>query len=141
MNRNSRKIMPLIATAALTLSTFAMAGPPQGDGHRGMGPPSAERMLAHLEEALDLTAEQSEALLPVLLAAEEERRAIIEEAMERTRPEICANMEATHESILAVLTPEQAAEFETLMAQRKDRMHGRGRHGGFSDLNCDENRG
>ena len=138
MNQIARMKFPVLALAALVFSAAAMAGPKHRDEHGRMGPPSAERQLAHLEEALDLTAEQSEELLAVLLVAEEERRAIHESIMEQARPQICANMTSTHDNIVAVLTPEQAEEFEALMEARKDRAGRHARRGGFGDLDCSD---
>lgn len=129
-----------VALAALLLSFAALAGPPDDsprwhDGPRH-GPPGAEQHLARLDEALDLSDAQSAELLALLQTVEAERQALHERIMTEYRPEICALMQDTEAGIVAVLTPEQAALFEELKANRRDHFAGRWGHGPVG-FDCD----
>lgn len=133
--------LSLLALALLTASATASAQPPgfgqRGhDGARHHGPPGAEQQLARLDEALDLSDEQAAQLLEVLQTTEAERQALHERVMAEFRPEFCALMEETDSGILALLTPEQAATFDQLKAERRERAGGRwGR--GMPGLDCE----
>jgi len=141
---NTRRILslagvalPVLSLAALLTATTLQARPPESDDHWRFGPPDAEMQLARLNQALDLTDEQSAQLLRVLQAAEVERADLHARIMEQMQPEICALMQATEAEILAVLTPEQAATFAQLKEDRQSRFTGRHGHGmGLPD--CDE---
>lgn len=115
---------------ALTTAMFAasaMAEPPRGKGNSGEwrhGPPGAEQQLARLDQALELSDEQSAELLGVLQAADAERQALHERVMAEFRPEICALMLETEADIIAVLTPEQAETFQQLKEERRQRKDG-----------------
>jgi len=137
MNRKSRIIPFAIALSGLLAAGTAAAGHPDSDrsGHHGAF--NAEHQLARLDRALHLSDEQSAELLPVLQAAEAERQALHQRVMEQLKPEVCAQLQATHEEILTVLTPEQAEEFDNIISDRKGRFQDRGRHAGMSDFNCD----
>lgn len=133
-----------VTLAALLLSFAAFAGPPADppdggprwhDGSRH-GPPGAEQHLARLDEALDLSDAQSAELLALLQAAEADRQVLHERIMSEYRPEICALMQDTEAGIVAVLTPEQAAAFEDLKANRRDRFAAHWGHGP-AGFDCD----
>ena len=139
MNQKLRIIPVAMALSGILAAGAVIAGGhPESDRKGHSGPPSAERQVARLEHALDLSDQQSAELLTILQAAEEERQAMHQRVMEQLRPEVCAQMQATHEEILDVLTPEQAEEFDQMMAERKDRFHDRSHRGGMPDFNCDE---
>jgi Spy/CpxP family protein refolding chaperone len=128
-------ILPL---AALLFTASAMAEPPHGTGPGGEwhhGPPGAEQQLSRLDQALDLSDEQSAELLAVLQAAEAERQALHERVMAEFRPEVCALMQGTDADILAVLTPAQAETYQQMKEERRQRKGGGGGHH-YADLDC-----
>ena len=132
-HRITKLALSLAAAAVLTAGT-ALAQSPHRDGrgheapHHG-GPPSAEQQLARLHEQLQLTDQQSIQLLEVLQAREEEHEALRARMMEQMRPEICSLMQDTEADILAVLTPEQGAQFLELQEDRRARALKRGGRG------------
>lgn len=132
----------ILSLGALMFAASAMAEPPRGNGPGGEwhhGPPGAEQQLSRLDQALDLSDEQSAELLAVLQAAEAGRQALHERVMAELRPEICTLMQDTDADILAVLTPEQAATWQQMKEERRQRQNG-GQDGGrghrFGDLDC-----
>lgn len=137
MKLDIRKVALGAGLAGLLLSTAAIAGNPGHERGKMHGKFGAEHQLARMRRALDLSDEQSQELLVILQAAEEERRATFERVMEEAKPEICAQRDATHSAILDVLTVDQAEEFEEVLAERRDRFHQDGRRGGMPDLSCD----
>jgi Spy/CpxP family protein refolding chaperone len=132
----------ILSLSALMFAASAMAEPPRGNGPGGEwhhGPPGAEQQLSRLDQALDLSDEQSAELLAVLQAADAERQALHERVMAEFRPEICALMQDTDADILAVLTPEQAATWQQMKEERRQRQGGGwggGRGHRFGDLDC-----
>lgn len=120
-------IFATLAASALLATGIALAQPPDHEGvwdgafHEGTwhgGPPSAQGQLARLHELLQLTDEQSQQLLAVLLAREDEQQALRTRILEEMRPEICMLRRNTEADILAVLTPEQAELFLQHQAER-----------------------
>lgn len=128
----------ILALTTLMFAASAMAQPPRGNGPSGEwhhGPPGAEQQLARLDQALDLSDEQSAELLAVLQAADAERQALHERVMAQFRPEICALMLETDADVIAVLTPEQAETFLQMKEERRQRKDGSwGRR--LADLDC-----
>lgn len=122
--------------AGLLICSAAIAGAPGHDRGKHHGKFGAEQQLSRMQRALDLSDDQTVELLVILQAAEEERRATFERVMEEVKPEICAQRDMTHSEILEVLTAEQAAEFESHLAERGARFEEGGR-GGRPELNCD----
>ena len=137
MHLNNRYLVIAVTLAGLLATGYAAAQPSERDhGKHGKHrmPHGAEQQLARLDEALDLSDEQSAELLPILQNAESERRALHERMQEEFRPELCAMMGSTHSRILSVLTPEQAEHFDEIKSQRSERRHqGRGR----PNLDCE----
>lgn len=94
---------------------------------------SPDRMLTHLSERLELTADQEERLLPILEESFDSRRELFEivrsqEVIERSSvrqqmEDLDADLE---ERVAAVLTAEQMEEFNELQEERHSRK-GRGR--------------
>lgn len=125
-----------IALASFLMVSTATAENSEHHKSRHKGGPSAEKHLAHLDSALDLSDEQSAELLEVLQAAEDEREALHQAMMEQYRPEICALRDATEAEIAGILTPEQAAQFEDLQEGRKDRWQRRHEHRSLAALDC-----
>lgn len=134
INFSKTVIIAGLVSLMFSAATFAQGGPGHGKRH---GKPGVEHHLDRLQRALDLNDEQYMELLVILQSAEEERRAIFEQALEQARPEICAQRDATHAAVLEVLTDEQAEEFEELKAERMERFEEGGRRGGMPDLSCD----
>ena len=128
----------ILSLTALVCAASAMAEPPHGQGPGGEwhhGPPGPEQQLSRLDQALDLSDEQSAELLAVLQAADAEREALHERVMAEFRPELCALMQDTDADILAVLTPEQAATWQQIKDERRQHKEG-GRGHRFGDLDC-----
>jgi Spy/CpxP family protein refolding chaperone len=120
--KNRISICPaLLAMAALLTAGSALAGPPDHDGSWRMGPPSAEQQLARLSQELGLDREQSRQMLDLLQAAEVEHEAIRARFFEQAGPEICAIRQNTEAEIMALLTPDQAEQFQRLKEDRLDR--------------------
>ena len=124
MTRNKLVLIPTLTLAALFAAGAALAQAERPDREWHHGPPGAVQQLAHLEQALDLTDDQSLQLLEVLQAAEAEREALHTRAMESFQPEVCALRERTQAEIMAILTPEQAATLEQLKQERAGRREG-----------------
>jgi Spy/CpxP family protein refolding chaperone len=104
----------LLAMAALLTTGSALAGPPDRDDSWRMGPPSAEQRLARMSQELGLDHEQARQMLELLQAAEAEHDAIRARFFEQAGPEICAVRQNTEAEIMALLTPEQAAQYQLL---------------------------
>lgn len=104
--------------------------PPPGHGPGQHGGPGGrfdpERRLAHLTEALGLSAEQQTQLRTIIAAQAEAMKRISESGLtgDERREAMRAAREADRAEILAVLTPEQRQKFAELRPQ------GPGRRGG-----------
>lgn len=133
MNLKKSTLLAGLMLAALLPAVTALAQSERSGGNWHHGPPGAERQLAHLDRALDLTDEQSLQLLELLQVAEADRAALHDRIMESYRPELCALKQSTEADILAILTPEQAATFAQMHEERAGRRAGR--HGGAA-LDC-----
>lgn len=131
----------VLAVAGMLAASPALAGPhpdPQGWHVPPAGP---EQQLARLSERLQLTDGQSLQLLEVLQAARDERQILHARVMEQLQPEICAQMRNTEEDILAILTPEQAEQFQELKEDRQARLGERRGRDGFSPPECPADNG
>jgi Spy/CpxP family protein refolding chaperone len=137
MNRKQLSLAAMLILAALLTTGTALAQAQRADPSRSPDRPwhheprGAEQQLAHLDHALDLTDEQSLQLLEVLQLAETEREALHARAMESFQPEICALRQNTEADIFAILTPEQAENFQQLQQERAARRESR--HGYMPD--------
>lgn len=103
-------------------------GPDRVERAGRRGAPSPERLLAKFKKRLDLSAEQAEAIGKILEEVDAEMRAIHEEL----GPAKAKVREQTRARILELLTPEQAAEYEKIIAQeerRRDKRRGPHRRG------------
>jgi Spy/CpxP family protein refolding chaperone len=118
----------------------ALAGPPDHDGSWRMGPPGPEQRLARLAEGLDLSPEQSRQMLQLLQDAEADHQAVRTRFFEEAGPELCAIRQNTETDILALLTPEQAAQ---LQLHKEENQGGRSRQrdGRGSTLECQADEG
>jgi len=94
------------------------------------GPPSAEERLEHLKKDLNLSASQVAKLRPIVLATEQKMKALHSETSlseEQRREKAQGIRRAGGEAIKAVLSPEQAAQFDAEVQRRhKDGPHGGG---------------
>ncbi len=126
-------LLALAAGCALALGLPAHAddsAPPPPPPHGGPGGPGGrfdpERRLAHLTEALGLSAEQQTQLRTLFAAQAEAMKKISESGLtgDERREAMRAAREADRAEILAVLTPEQQKKFAELRPQ------GPGRRGG-----------
>jgi len=132
MNTLLRK--PALPLIALSLLLTGPAVAQNRDHVRDFrkGPPSAETVLARLSESLDLSNEQSTAMLVVLQEQAAERAALHEQAMELMGPEICAQQADAEDAILDILTQDQADQFlqmkEARQAKAAQRDRGRNRN-------------
>jgi len=130
---------------ALVLSAAPLqAMPPAGPG------PDPERMVGHLQAALDLDAGQVDALEALLrdaradaaadrerlrelrdalhdaaLTAEPEQLHALSDDLGRVTAELVYSAALVQRDILALLSPEQAAGYRELLAERRERMEER----------------
>ena len=125
MNRKNPVLATTLILAGLLTAGTAQAQAQRSDRPWHPGPRGAEEQLVHLDQALDLTDEQSLQMLELLQAAEAEREDLHTRAMESFQPEICALRQNTEAEILSILTPEQAAAFQQLQEERAHRRQGR----------------
>lgn len=142
MKNRIPKFPALLAMAALLTAGSALAGPPDRDDSWRMGPPSAEQRLARMSQDLGLDREQARQMLELLQAADAEHEAIRARFFDEAGPEICAIRQATEAEIMALLTPEQAAQYQQLredqLARREQQQH---RNRSNMSLDCPANGG
>jgi Spy/CpxP family protein refolding chaperone len=128
-----------ISCLALAASTLALAGP--NHNRHEWEPPSAEQRVERMTEELGLDENQAASLLEIFTATDLERDALREQHEKLIRQDVCALKATTTDQIQAVLTPEQAAKFDELMARKAahHEEHGkwRGKHRG-PPPDCDE---
>jgi len=123
----------LFATLMISASTLALAGGGHGRGH--WGPPPVEQRVERLTEELGLSPEQAAQVTEIFTASDAEREATRARHEAQIRAEACALMAAVSAQLDEVLTAEQSAELDELMAQRAERFEdhdgwrGKGRHG------------
>jgi hypothetical protein len=119
-----------LSVICLLASGTALAQNPDHDHDWKRPPPSPEAKLARLSEHLDLSNEQSSALLVVLQQNAEDRAALHDQTMAIMGPEICAQRADAEEAILAILTEEQALQLQQMKEEQRgkaiERDHSRG---------------
>jgi len=135
MKIRTAKLPVSLAAAALLVSAAAYAGPPDHDGSWRRGPPNAEQRLARMSQELDLDPVQSRQMLRLLQEADADHEAVRARFFEEAGPELCAIRQNTEAEIMALLTPEQAEQFQLLKEETNLRrnLKQRGRHGAFPD--------
>ncbi len=129
----------LLFCLLIAANAAAQAGPYGGGGH--WEPPTAEDRVEHLSQDLDLNEEQAAKLLDVFTASDAERDALRKEHEELMRQDMCAFHDKMTGQIKSVLTAEQSAKFDELMARREAHREGHhGRHGKdrWSPGDCEE---
>jgi hypothetical protein len=126
MNRFSFKSLLIFSTVSMFLTGAAVA---QHDGiNRGKhhGPRDAETRVAHMTRILDLSDEQSAELLEVLQAADVERDALHQKALQQMEPEICALQLGVETEMERILDDDQLSALETRKNQHEQRGDGKG---------------
>ena len=102
----------IVALAVLSLVPLAAQAWGRG-GHRG---PSPERAVERLTDELSLSADQQAQVKALLEGTFAKREAL----RETHRQEMDALRDETHESLAAVLSPEQVQKFDQLREQRRE---------------------
>ncbi len=134
----------LVLSLGLLATVPAFAAPGGEGGHGpGHGPRhSVEERVARLSEKLGLDDSQSARVLDIMTAAEAEREAMRAEHEAAIQADICALHTSVKSQMAEVLTAEQAAELEEVMAHMQDRREHREFHRGGrprpSLSDCDE---
>ena len=147
MNTLSIRSIFIITIAALLFAASASAQNGQGNnGIRAHGsdrvehhrPADAETRVAHLTRVLDLSDDQSAALLEILQSVDQERRALHEQAFQQIEPEICALQQNVKTEIENILTEEQLAVLEARKNNREGDRFGRSWRGMHMDCSAYE---
>lgn len=147
MNALSVKTIFIVTITALMFAAGASAqngqgngGPRAQGGDQGghHGPVDAETRVAHMTRFLDLTDEQSMALLEILQAVDQERMALHEEAFQQLEPEICALQKNVEEEIRNILNDDQVALLEEKKRERENDRFGKSWRGMHLDCSAYE---
>lgn len=102
-------------------------GPGPGAGRGNMLVQSPERVVADLDNELNLKPDQEAAILKIV----EDWRPRVQALQENARKEFVSTQQALHTEIARTLTPEQAKRFETMSQRMIEGGRGRGgRRGG-----------
>lgn len=124
--RNLQQLLGL-ALIGLVLWLAAIGWLPLTSAHAAQGGPrhyDPAKRLAHMQTALNLTAEQVEQIRPILEDGAVERRAVFEKYHGQDRSRMRAEMqklrEETESALGAVLTAEQMAKWQLLRKNRRD---------------------
>lgn len=136
MHTISKFVVINLCVICLLASGSALAQNPDPDRDWKRPPPSPEARLARLSERLDLSNEQSSALLVVLQQNAEDRAALHDETMAIMGPEICAQRAESEEDLLAILTEEQALLLQQMKEEQQGKAHGRGHSRGQTRPDC-----
>ena len=97
----------------LTVSASWWAG--SRAGASDLSTPLSDQMVAHLDEAVSLTADQKAKIKDIYVKAREEIQAA---APEERREKMMEVMKSTREQVRAVLTPEQQTKFDAMRPPR-----------------------
>jgi Spy/CpxP family protein refolding chaperone len=133
-----KKAALILAVLSLLATGTAVAQKYDGERAGKNGPPSVEDKLAHMSEALNLSDQQAVDMLQLLQQHDAERAALHDQTMALMGPEICAQKADEEDSILAILTPEQAEQFQQMKEQRKARATERDRGRGKNRPDCSD---
>ena len=110
---------PLMVLLLIAASAMAEPGAPRGG--RDREPPSPEHRAQRLAEELSLDEKQAADLLAIFTAADAEREAMREKHEKVMREDMCAHKDKISGQIKGLLTEQQSAEFDKLMASREAR--------------------
>jgi Spy/CpxP family protein refolding chaperone len=91
---------------------------PNQNPNSGQPPQYGTQLFRRITAQLDLTEDQSEKIKPIELRANEDLRRVRRDAQHATE----VILERTQDEIAAVLTPEQRAKFEELVAKGRERV-------------------
>jgi Spy/CpxP family protein refolding chaperone len=118
-----------VGAALLPATSIAQNGPPPAEkrGGPGGGRMGFEQMVARLDEAVTLTAEQKTKVAAIY---KEQMAAMQAIPQEERREKMRESMAATREKVRAVLTPEQAKKFDDMPAPGRGGPGGPGGPGG-----------
>ena len=118
-----------LGAALLPATSMAQNGPPPAEkrGGPGGGRMGFEQMVARLDEAVTLTAEQKTKVAAIY---KEQMAAMQAIPQEERREKMRESMAATREKVRAVLTPEQAKKFDDMPAPGRGGPGGPGGPGG-----------
>jgi Spy/CpxP family protein refolding chaperone len=89
---------------------------------RPQRPPRMDRIVEHLDHALNLTPQQKEAVTQIV----QRHRARIEAIVATTRPQMRQEIESMNAEVEKVLNPEQRQKFQSLSQHMRQRHRGRG---------------
>jgi hypothetical protein len=107
-----RNLLTCAAVAAIALGGFALAvaqGGPGGHSHYGLS-------LQHLNQSLNLTADQQAKVQPILDAAKPQLQAIHQDAMQKAQS-VIAN---ANSQIRPLLNPSQQTKFDAMQKAHQD---------------------
>jgi len=131
MKSSLRSFIGVLALGAALLPVVSVAqdGPPPAEkrGGPGGGRMGFEQMVARLDEAVTLTAEQKTKVTAIY---KEQMAAMQAIPQEERREKMRESMAATREKIRAVLTPEQMKKFDAMPAPGRGGPGGQGGPGG-----------
>jgi len=136
MHPISKFVVINLSVICLLASGSALAQNSDPDRDWKRPPPSPEAKLARLSEHLDLSNEQSSAVLVVLQQNAEDRAALHDETMAIMGPEICAQRAEAEDAILAILTEEQALQLQQMKEEHRSKTNERGHNRGSSRPDC-----
>lgn len=105
----------------LLIAASAMAEPGPPLGGRDWEPPSPEHRAQRLSEELSLDEKQAASLLEIFTAADAEREAMREKHEKAIREDMCSHKDKISGQIKSLLTEQQSAEFDRLMASKEAR--------------------
>lgn len=139
MNTRLSKAISIAAVISLLAAGSVLAQEQKRDRDWQKGPPSVEEKLARISDALNLSDEQSVAMLVILQRQAEQKADMHEQMMALMGPEICAQRAETEDAILAILNAEQTELFLQAKEERKLKAEQQNRSGRRrGELDCSD---
>ena len=105
----------------LLIAANALAQPGSPRGGRDWEPPGPEQRAERLAEELSLDEKQTASLLEIFTAADAEREAMRQRHEAQIHEDMCTHMNSVTGQIKSLLTVQQSAEFDNLMARKEAR--------------------
>jgi Spy/CpxP family protein refolding chaperone len=133
-----RLTLPLFFCLLLAANLQADPGPHHG--HGDWQPPSAADRVARMNEELGLDENQQAELTKIFEATDAQRDALHAKHEQQIRQDMCALHSSTDQQVKAVLTAEQAAKFDDMLARRaahREQHHGPQGKGDRRFMDCD----